>query len=251
MAWNIDEKHSGIAVMQGDADHVTLTALSNGVQSLQGVVDFVAKQACADTVIAIDASLIVKNETGQRPCETEIGRAFGRYHASCHTSNLSRPHARTGMKLVDALQTLGFRHDFDLGTARERPGKWLFEVYPHPAMIRLFGLQKIISYKKGSTGQRRTGLSLLRNHMRKLANDRTGLVTSALMDELLDQDLEGLRGQGLKHHEDILDAVFCSYLAWHCWRWGVDCNEMYGTLAQGYIVVPKAVPLGAHDAFHR
>jgi predicted RNase H-like nuclease len=40
------------------------------------------------------------NETGQRPCETLIARNFGKYHASCHTMNLGRPHARAGMNLV-------------------------------------------------------------------------------------------------------------------------------------------------------
>ena len=41
--------------------------------------------------------------------------------------------------------------------------------------------------------------------------------------------------------EDPLDAVLCAYLAWHCWRWGEERNEMFGTMAEGYIVVPKAV----------
>lgn len=72
---------------------------------------------------------------------------------------------------------------------------------------------------------------------------------STVLAELLEKDLEGLRGRDLKHHEDQLDAAFCAFLAWHCWRWGAERNEMFGTLAEGYIVVPKA-PLGP-DLPHR
>ena len=56
----------------------------------------------------------------------------------------------------------------------------------------------------------------------------------------LDRNLPALRGQRLKDHEDTLDALFCAYLAWHCWRWGAERSEMIGTLENGYIVVPKA-----------
>ncbi len=56
---------------------------------------------------------------------------------------------------------------------------------------------------------------------------------------MLDREPAGLRGKTLKRYEDTLDAIFCAYLAWHCWRWGEERNEMFGTMAEGYIVVPK------------
>lgn len=240
MAWKIDGNHSGIAVLAGDAEQVSLVALSTGVHSLAGIVHFVRTHASAETVAAIDASLVVTNQAGQRPCETEIARTFGRHHASCHTSNLSRPYAVTGMRLVEELAKLGFRHEFNLDQAQRRVGKWLFEVYPHPAMVRLFELNKIISYKKGTVGERRDGLAILRGHLRALADGTSGWVNSTLLTELLERDLHSLKGRALKHHEDLLDAVFCAFLAWHCWRWGAERNDMFGTLADGYIVVPKA-----------
>lgn len=240
MAWNIDGRHSGLALMKGDADQVGLTCSPTGANSLEGIVDFVRQHSSADTVVAIDASLVVKNKTGQRPCETAIGRTFGRNHASCHSSNLSRPHATTGMRLVEELEKIGFQHDFDIDQEKTRPGKWVIEVYPHPAMIRLFGLERIISYKKGSAAQRRTGLKTVASHLRKLADGGHGLAMSPFFAELLDRDVEACRGRNLKHYEDLLDAVFCAYLAWHCWRWGAERNDLFGTLAEGYIVVPKA-----------
>jgi len=241
MAWKIDGNHSGIAVMAGDADRVALATVSKDVNTMEGIVDFVRSNQSADTVIAIDASLVVINETGQRPCEREIAKTFGRNHASCHTSNLGRPYATTGMRLVGELEKLGFRHDFKIGQAKQRSGRWLFELYPHPAMVRLFSLERIIRYKKGSAGIRRLGLAILRNHLRNLADGSKGLALSPMLEALLEQDLEQMRGGELKKYEDALDAVFCAYLAWYCWRWGEERNEMFGTLEHGYIVVPKSV----------
>jgi len=240
MAWRIQDRHTGIAVMVGDAREIRLTAVSCGITSMDGIFDFVAQQSGSATVIAIDASLVVKNASGQRRCETEIAVRFGKHHASCHSSNTSRLHHDTGMKLVARLQTLGFAHRFDLETARERAGKWLFEVYPHPAMVQLFGLQRIIRYKKGSVEQKREGLETLRTHLRNLADGTRGLTGSPVLEHLLEKHLPDLKGESLKRYEDTLDAVFCAYLAWHCWRWGGERNEMFGTIEDGYIVVPAA-----------
>ena len=42
-----------------------------------------------NTIVAIDAPLIILNETGQRACETAVGKRYGNRHASCHTSNMT------------------------------------------------------------------------------------------------------------------------------------------------------------------
>ncbi len=80
---------------------------------------------------------------------------------------------------------------------------------------------------------------LLREHLRTLAKGSRGLIGSPTLTELLDRDPAGLAGKALKRYEDTLDAIFCAYLAWHCWRWSEQRNEMFGTMAEGYIVVPK------------
>jgi predicted RNase H-like nuclease len=240
LAWKIDGNHSGIAVLSGDAQEVRLSAISEGINSMAGVLDFIARHARPDCVIAIDASLVVRNATGQRPCERLIARRFGRHHASCHTTNLGRPYALTGMSLVAALAREGFAHDFDLDKARRRRGRWLFEVYPHPAMVRLFGLERIIPYKKGAVGEKRCGLDVLRRHLVQLTGGTTGWIMSPPLCAVLEQDLQTLRGAALKRYEDTLDGLFCAYLAWHCWRWGSAANEVFGTLEHGYIVVPTS-----------
>lgn len=237
LAWKVDGNHSGLAVLTGDGEGVTLAAVAEGCTSLVAVCDFVAQQARPTTVVAVDCSLVVTNRSGQRACETAIAKAYGRYHASCHSTNLKSPHARVGARLIRWLGTLGFVHDFDLASAKGRGGRWLFEVYPHPSMVRLFGLERILPYKKGKVDEKRAGLRLLQGHLCTLASGRRGLRMNPTLDELLARDVEQLRGQGLKRYEDTLDAVFCAYLAWHCWRWGKERNRAYGTLGEGYVVV--------------
>lgn len=122
-----------------------------------------------------------------------------------------------------------------LESAKGRRGRWLVEVYPHPAMARLFGLDRILRYKNGGVRQRETGLVELARRIATLS----GLQPNALLNDLLRRSVLDLRGEALKRHEDTLDAVFCAYLAWHCWRRGDRSNEVFGDLSTGYIVMPR------------
>jgi predicted RNase H-like nuclease len=104
----------------------------------------------------------------------------------------------------------------------------------------LFKLDRIIRYKKGRVAEKRQGLGILRRHLQGLAGGSRGLVESAELIEVLGRDPYALGGKSLKRYEDTLDAIFCAYLAWHCWRWAEERNEMFGTMEDGYIVVPKS-----------
>jgi predicted RNase H-like nuclease len=239
LAWDVDRRHTGIAVMEGGARGVRLTRIAAPIHSLDGVLQLVAEHHCVSMVVAVDASLIVPNETGQRPCERALGRVFGRHGASCHSSNRNRPHFDGGERLVGELARDGFKHGHALPETAD--GRWVIEVYPHAAMVRLFGLERIISYKKGSVVQRHAGLRVLQGHLGGMVGRHSGLESSPCLARLLGEDPGGHRGAALKRLEDQLDAVLCAYLAWHIWRWGAKRNEVYGDLSTGYIVVPRRV----------
>lgn len=239
LAWAPDGKNTGIVVLQGDRRGARLVSTAEGINSLASITEFVRAHSTASTVVAVDAPLVVTNRTGSRSCEREIGRRYGRFHASCHSTNLARSPQQAGVRLIRSLEPYGFTHDFAIETARERKGRWLFEVYPHPAMVVLFELERIIRYKKGRVAQKRAGLAELQRHLRGLTARSRGLIGSRELTALLGQDLAPLRGEALKKYEDTLDALFCAYLAWHCWRWGQERNEVFGDLRHGYIVVPK------------
>ena len=146
--------------MEGNSRGVRLVELSENLFTRSAVAEFILDRAGENSVAAIDASLIVKNDTGQRPCETLIGREFGRFGASCHSTNRNRPYWDGGVRLVSQLTQAGFSHGLPLERTRVRRGRWLIEVYPHPAMIRLFRLDRIVRYKKGPVRERRNRVAV-------------------------------------------------------------------------------------------
>ena len=239
LAWQSDKNHSGIVVSRGNDDGAIAELASSGVASLDAVVSFVQANATANTVIAIDAPLVIRNVSGQRPCETEVSSRFGRHHAGAHSTNLSKYPDAPPCRLVAMLEAVGFAHDPRPHTSRERDGKWMFEVYPHPAMVNLFRLDHIIRYKKGSISEKRQGLILLRNYLAALRLFDPPLNASDDLEvRLFHESVGRMNGKRLKHHEDLLDAYFCSYLALYFWRFGAEKNEMIGDVSNGYIIVP-------------
>lgn len=84
---------------------------------------------------AIDAPLIVTNPTGMRESEKLVGRAYGRYDASCHASNLGKPYFNPPRAGVLA-QRHGWRTSPHHVANTDAPGA--IEVSPHAAMVGLF-----------------------------------------------------------------------------------------------------------------
>lgn len=187
------------------------------------------------TIAAIDAPLIVVNETGQRPCEREISKKFGKYHASAHTSNLKRSHFNPkprGLRLAHR-----WNWSVDPGD-RLATVSCAIEVYPHPAMVSLFNLDRIIPYKgkrKRSVPQRQVAFERLFNLMNKHLDGLLHLTENARWIELHNQATTASRQADLDRVEDEVDAIFCAYLAW---LWGQQLTDLrvFGDGTSGYIV---------------
>jgi hypothetical protein len=239
LAWQGNRNHSGVAVARANERGAELVALSSGLTTLESVADFIESHATDDTVVAIDAPLVITNLTGRRACESLVSRKFGARHAGAHSSNLTLYPGGGPVALVEMLRRRGFAHDLDIERAKHRGGRWIFEVYPHPAQVVFFDLPRIIRYKKGSAAEKRAGLAALRGYLSETLPDaEPALVPGETGVGLTGQDLASLGGIGLKRYEDLLDAWFCAYLALYLWWWGSERNEMLGDLAGGYIVVP-------------
>ena len=239
LAWQTEKNHTGAAAFRGDADCVEFLALSSGIGSTAAILDFLDEHESAETVIAVDAPLIIRNETGMRPCEKLVSSRFGRFHAGAHASSRSLYPNATSVRLCDQIMARGYRHPSPPGRQWEPEGRTVFEVYPHPAHVVLFERSRIIKYKKGLVRRRRSGLSEFRREIQdRVFGENSPFERNAVVDEFLAVDLESLRGRGLKEYEDVLDSILCAYLAFHLWRWGWGQNEMIGDLDSGYIVVP-------------
>lgn len=247
-AWQSERNATAIAVARGEGADASLIDVVSGIGGLNEIAAIIERSATENTVVAVDAPLIIRNITGRRPCESEISRRFGARHASTHSSNLTLYPVPSTHELVGRLEHAGFRHR----VAREcqAPGRWFFEVYPHPAHLVLFDLPTIIKYKAKSRRPRSLRLSefaRLQSLLVSLRNAEPALAPG-VMASPDSAELESLRGQALKNHEDAVDAWFCAYLALHAWYWGQERNEVVGDFESGYILLPTVAAHARMDA---
>jgi len=232
LAWGTNNR-TGVAAV----DHEGSLVESATLRLDEEIDAWLTRPEVAPSVIAVDAPLIVKNETGQRECERLISRAFGRYHASCHTSNLQR-------SVFDPPRgaELARRHGWILDPSHRGSGSApaCIEVYPHPAMVGIFRLGSTLPYKaKSGRGLevRRTAFVELGRRMETLSV--LGLADSERWAELSDAVNAATRPVDLERIEDEVDAIFCAHLAW-LWHTDRDALVRYGTYDHGYIVAPPA-----------
>jgi predicted RNase H-like nuclease len=187
-------------------------------------------------IIAVDAPTIINNQTGMRLADKLTHKNFGRYHAGCYPANL-------GLKFSD--RTVGFGKSLIARNFQHAPaiepkqlGRYQIEVFPHPATINLFGLEKILKYKKGKIAERRLELIKLRNYMIEVLPQQEPSLT---LDSLAQIPAIALKqtGKQLKAIEDMLDSLLCAYIGAHWWYWGKAKNMVLGDLDTGYIVIPN------------
>ncbi len=232
LAWRSDKNPTALAVgILADLELV-LTDVAKDLFGIGPIVSYLGN--LPELVgIAIDGPLVITNPTGQRKCESLIGREYGSRHASCHTSNLSLfPNAHS-VQLSRILALRGFQH---LGA---ESGKWQIECYPHPALIELFHLEKRHQYKKGRVGDKKRGQSQLAELLSSLAQSSVLRlsVPDGLMQPLRHEHIESLSGADLKQNEDLLDAIFCLYV---CGLYAIGIrDQVFGDAVDGYIYVPR------------
>lgn len=238
LAWSVRNPTGG-AVVEGDAGggRLTETALLSDDASILEFVD--AQAGDGPAIVAIDAPLTVPNVTGRRPAEAEVGAVFGRFQAAAHPTNRTRLADAAGVvrgeALTQALEARGFVHDPRIPAGA--PVRRVVEVYPHPAMVALFGLPRTLKYK--NKGQPREVLdeawAAFHRHLASL-NEADPPLTG--LDAHLSVDPAALKGRALKGHEDRTDAILCAYIALYAHRWGLERSEVLGTLDGGSILTP-------------
>jgi len=137
LAWGISGMTGLAAVDQhGELTQVTCARTDGEIRA------FLAPLVAGPSLTAIDAPIVVRNATGSRLCEKLIGRYFGSYGASCHSTNTANRAFADGGRALRLAAALGL--DIDPDSASQRRA---IEVYPHPAILALFDLPSILRYK--------------------------------------------------------------------------------------------------------
>lgn len=243
LAWS-SRNPTGLAALHWNGEAATLleplpaSPLYNDAE----IIAYIRKNAArGSVVVAIDAPLTVPNQTGRRPGETELNAVFARFHAGAHPANRQRLAGYNGgtvrgEEILRRLATLGIRHDATI--IPRQPTRQAFEVYPHPAMVVLFGLGRVLKYKAKLGIAHTQRLEAFQHYQRHLHDLRRGIPSMILPVELLAEDHLHKRGRALKAYEDQLDAIFCAYLGLYYWWWGTERCRIFGDVTQGYIIAP-------------
>ncbi|WP_285028089.1 DUF429 domain-containing protein [Plantibacter sp. ME-Dv--P-122b] len=205
---------------------------------IDAVVAWIVATASPGSVIAVDAPLLVRNETGMRLCEREVGQRYGRWQVSAYPSNLRLP-ALGGVALFTALEAAGFQY-FDGLSTPEADAVVFFEAYPHTTLV---GAEEF-GYPDARPRYKRLdpGLPVAERRRRRaeVCDDlvsRLQALTSATPPLDLDThpvtahliaEPSPLKESAHKHREDLIDAAICAWTAsaWFCW--GLERFQILG-----------------------
>jgi histidinol-phosphate phosphatase family protein len=244
LAWSPRNRSGGVVLSEaGDVLSASATLADD-----QAILDFITKGIPDGTpgLIGIDAPLAVPNETGGRPCDRQAAAVFRRFEAAPYLANRRNLACYGGLRaeaIRQQLHELGFLHDPTI--QRQKPTRQVVEVFPHPAIVSLFQLDRTLKYKarpKRGYSLRWQELTRLRDNLASLAGATPPL---RLPPELSAMRMEGLRGNRFKEVEDQLDAVVCAYSVRYAWHHGPRGYAVYGNADQGHILVPMETGMWA------
>ncbi len=239
-----------------DDDGVVLAA--DWARGVDAVAAWIAEHERPGDVIAIDAPLIVVNESGMRQAERAVGRGYGRWKVGANASSRTLA-ARAGELLLERLGERGIRYTD--GATAPPPGTTVaFECYPYTTLVGAPELGYDVErprYKRLIPGipreearrrraeaadellRRMASLSTARPPLRLDSHERTAWLL-AEPSPLLDRPY--------KHREDLLDAVLC---AWTAALWTADVRSPAGASRVQVLGAEGSTTPGEVDALGR
>ena len=237
LAWS-PRNNSGIALIEGTRRGGKLRYAELALSDDE-ITNMISKEK-GDALVAIDAPLIVPNKTGRRLAEEVVGNLFRRYDAGAHPANRMRLGEWSGGKIrgeeiVRQLEHFGFIHDPNI--ARYESCRKVFEVYPHPSMVVIFGLNHILQYKARPNRPNSVRVREFKRYESLLQGLSSGKPRLEIPEGLLGRNISSMGPSELKRHEDALDAIFCAYIAYYCWSSPEKCMVL-GNMRKGYILTP-------------
>lgn len=241
LAWS-PARPTGVAIARGQGDRARLEAWRWDARGYKEVVTWIREHTGdSPAIVAIDAPLVVPNQESIRPCDREVNADFRRFRAGVYPANrtiLKRYGGLEGERVRGALLDEDYVDAVPLRARESRHA--LFETYPHAVMVALFRLPERLPYKargrRRSWSTRAAAYAEFRRRLAELAHAEPRLDVPR---SLLTEDLEGMTEKARKGYEDLLDAILCGYMAQYAWYWGTTRCRTYGSIEEGYMILPR------------
>jgi predicted RNase H-like nuclease len=244
LAWregnaDVAANETGVAVI--DADGRVLDAgWTRGVEQTIAWADTAAGNS--DAVLFADAPLVVRNETGQWLCETQVGQRYGRWKVSANTTNTRSPRL-AGVRFLHLAGLSGW-HYSDGSDGPPRAGRHISETYPYATLVGTAELgydTERPRYKRKPPhlraaqwrAERAATCDTLIERLGQLADaDPPLLLTSHPVTRDLAEQPSPVGDRAYKHREDLIDAVLCAWTASLWIHHGFDRCQVLGLPAK-------------------
>jgi predicted RNase H-like nuclease len=236
LAWKEAEpKQTGLVALE-ESGRIRTADWRLGIDA---VAHWVEEQAEADTLVFVDAPLVVTNPAGtQRLCEWHAGKCYGRAKVSANSTNLATAQLG-GVALRRELERRGFRYDDGLD-GPPIAGRVVSECYPHTTIVGSaeLGYDERPRYKRRPTKMSVKEFRPIRaRECDELIRRVAGLAAAAPPLDLrshqhtrllLDVPSPVKDATAYKHREDLLDASLAAWTAALWWSKGLDGCQVLG-----------------------
>jgi predicted RNase H-like nuclease len=204
---------------------------------------WIERVATTDTLLMIDAPLVVSNTSGQRLCEKQVGERYMHPWKVGANSTNSGSERLGGVALLRVLEATGWRYHDGCDGQPPSSGRYVAEVFPYTTLVGAPELgydDERPIYKRRPKSLRSLSMNAFRELraancdelIRRLATLRTAdppldLASHDATDALIEEP-SPIADDAYKHREDLIDAVLC---AWTGRLWlarGLDRCQVLG-----------------------
>jgi predicted RNase H-like nuclease len=238
----------GVDAAWGEIKDTGIVALSSTgtvidaalVQGIAQTVAWVQTHSGNDTLVFVDAPLVVVNAEGQRLCEKHVGQRYWRWNVSANSTNTASK-ALGGVALLAALQGVGFRYNDGLDGPPAR-GRVVSECYPYTTIVGYapFDYDERPTYKRKPKAVPAAAFPRVRaaacdglvQRVSKLADADPPLdLASHDLTRTLIEESSPIDNKRYKRREDLLDAALCAWTAALWDRHGLAACQVLGESA--------------------
>jgi predicted RNase H-like nuclease len=225
---------TGVAVIDADG-RVLDAAWKRGVE--QTIAWWTAQPQTAMLSCSSTRRSRVRNETGQRLCEKQVGQRYWRWKVSANTTNTVRPNWRRAVPAPG--RTVRWRYSDGSG-GPPRAGRIISETYPYATLVGAAELGYDTERPRYKRKPRRLRAAQWRTERAATCDtliERLGRLADAdpplllhshpVTRELAEQPSPVI-DSAYKHREDLIDALLCAWTASLWTRHGFDRCQVLG-----------------------
>ena len=243
-------KESGVILLNTNGD----IADAGWTVGIRETIDWIESNAHKDTLLFVDAPLVVNNESGQRYCEKQVGQRYGRWKVS---ANSTHKHSKSlaGVALREELGNLGWRYS-DGCSGSPGNGRYLSECYPYTTIVGAYELGYVDERPVYKRRPKKMKLAEFRPYRAQQCDEliyRIGKLSSAVPPmnlashpetTRLQEEASPIADREYKHREDLLDAALCAWTASLWFHLGkqrcqvLGCNDPLSESLRSTIIAP-------------